>query len=210
MKPRRGGYTWVTWLTGILSGDDSCRWAAWAKTQFTYDKRPDDNAENLATWKAEHADLVAKRAAELRAQGWTVTLEDQNEITLKGRATTLSGKPDIVAVQGLDVLTVDGKTGQRKGKDIWQVRIYQMALPLTGRFPAGSRFLGEVVYKDGSQPLGPLTDGDRSRILALIVEVGSSFVPEKVPSARECRFCNIAACADRVADTAAPVETAAF
>lgn len=210
MKRRRSPYTWVTHITGLLSGDDSCRWAAWAKTQFTYEKRPDANAENLATWKAEHADLVAKRAAELRAEGWTVTLEDQNEITLQGRATTLAGKPDIVAVQGLDVLTVDGKTGQRKGKDIWQVRIYQMALPLTGRFPEGSRFIGEVLYKDGSQPLGPLTADDRARILALIAEVGASFVPEKVPSARECRFCNIAACTDRVVDAAAPVSTGAF
>lgn len=210
MKRRRSGYTWATWLTGILSGDDSCRWAAWAKTQFTYEKRPDANAENLATWKAEHADLVATRASELRAQGWTVTLEDQNEITLQGRATTLAGKPDIVAVQGLDVLTVDAKTGERKGKDIWQVRIYQMALPLTGRFPDGSRFLGEVRYKDGSQPLGPITDAERSRILALLAEMGASFVPERVPSARECRFCNIAACPDRVVGAAAPVSTGAF
>ena len=182
MKPRRSPYTWATHITGILAGDDSCRWAAWAKSQHTYDKRPDANAENLATWKSEHADLVQRRAAELRAEGWTVTLEDQNKFTIKGRSTTLSGCPDIVATRELDVRVVDAKTGTRKGKDIWQVRIYQLGLPLTERFGNDARYTGEVAYKDGNQPVGPLMPDDASRILALLAEVGASTAPEGVPA----------------------------
>jgi len=208
---RRSPYTWVTWVTGILSADDSCRWAAWAKSQFICAKRPDQNAANLATWKSEHADLVAQRARELRADGWTVTFEDQNKFTLEGRATTLAGAPDIVATKGIDVLASDAKTGQRKGKDIWQVRIYQLALFLSRRFADDRRYIGEVVYKDGILPLEQLDPKDRDRIVALLAEVGGAVVPERVPSARECAYCDIAACQDRVAETAAVIsETTAF
>lgn len=211
MNRRRSPYTWVTWITGILSGDDSCRWSAWAKSQFNYTKRPDQNAEKLATWKAEHADLVAKRVRELKADGWAVTVEDQNKITLEGRATTLACAPDIVATKGIDVLVSDGKTGERKGKDIWQVRVYQLALFLSRRFQDDRRYLGEVVYKDGIQPLGPLEPKDRERIVALLSEVGGAVVPERVPSARECAYCNIDACQDRAEAPAALVaETSVF
>lgn len=210
MTPRRGGYTWVTWITGILSADDSCRWAAWAKTQHTYDKRPDDNAENLATWKAEHADLVNRHAAALSKDGWSVWLEGMNKFTIKGRTTTLAGSPDLVAWKGNVVRIIDGKTGQRKGKDIWQVRTYLYAVPLTKRFPVGTVYEGQVLYRDGLQAVS-LTDAEKVRILDTLKEVGNrTAVPTRTPSAGECRFCDIAACPDRAMAESPVVETTEF
>lgn len=210
MKPRRSGYTWATWLTGLLSADDSCRWAAWAKTNFTYEKRPDANADRLSVWKAEHGDLVEQHAATLRADGWTVTLEGQNKITIEGRSTTLACAPDIVAHKGNVVLISDAKTGQRKGKDLYQVRIYLMTLPMTKRFPEGTVYSGQVVYRDGTQSVSYTVD-DKARILALLAEVGDAKrEPVKVPSVGECAHCPIAACTARVEEAAAAVATTEF
>ena len=48
---KEGPYIWVTWLTKLLTGDDSCEHASWFKTQF--DAKSWTKAErvaNLARW----------------------------------------------------------------------------------------------------------------------------------------------------------------
>lgn len=210
-KQRRSPFVWPTWITGILSTDDSCRWAPWFKAQHTYDKRPDPNAFDLAQWKVDHAALCDARVQELRAHGWTVEVEAQNKFVLEGRACTLSGQPDIVAIRALDVLIIDGKTGARKAKDLWQVMIYMLAVPMAREFIASARVTGEVLYPDGRVEItaAQFDNEKRARILAMLAEVGSPTPPARVPSARECAFCDIAACPDRV-EAAAPVAVEAF
>lgn len=204
--PRRSPYSWVTWLTGILSADDSCRWAPWFKSQHTYAKRPDEGGFDLTQWKAAHGDLVNRTVAELRADGWEVSVEGQNKFTVRGRATTLAGQPDIVATRGEDVLFVDCKTGSRKAKDQWQVVLYMFAVPLARQFAPGARIAGRVQYGDGAVAIAAqqFTDDQRVRIVALLAEVGGAAPAERVPSYRECSFCDIAGCEARV--TVAPVE----
>jgi hypothetical protein len=32
--PRDGSYIWVTWITGLMSADKQCEWAAWFRAHF--------------------------------------------------------------------------------------------------------------------------------------------------------------------------------
>ena len=96
-QPRDEPYIWVTWLGKLLAGDAHCEWALWFRAHHTYDKQKDETFD-LTAWKAGHGEFVRVRAAELRAAGYTVFVEDQNRFALKGKAATVGGKPDIVAV----------------------------------------------------------------------------------------------------------------
>lgn len=200
--PRNGGaYIWVTWITGLLSSDDQCRYAPWFKAHFKYDKvnRTDGT---LAKWKAEHGDMVKARIGALIADGWSIWAEAQNKFTLPGKAATLAGTPDIVAVRGRDALVVDCKSGKPRDKDYWQVCIYLLVLPLTHPSVKGCRLVGEVEYRDHSLTIQPeeFTLAQREQITQQIRETGAPSPPARVPSYKECLFCDISKqdCADRV------------
>lgn len=189
---RRSPFIWVTWVTGLLAGDDSCRWAAWFKAHHTYDKVERDSGK-LAQWKSDHGVMVQLQADFLRERGWTVYLENQNKFYLDGRAAKLSGTPDIVATKDLDALVVDCKSGKRRDKDVWQVMVYMLALPRTHEACKGRVLRGQVVYVDHVIDIPPqqFTEAYQSRIVRQLQESGGDTAPERVPSARECRFCDI-------------------
>src|SRR4051794_32131041 len=129
--PRTTPYLWVTWISGLLSGDKSCEWAAWFKAHnisSSYAKQPSDF--DTAAWKINHTALLAPVRDEFRADGYEVTVEDQNSFQLDGKAGTLAGKPDIVAMKGNAAVIVDTKTGQPRASDIAQVMVYMWALRL--------------------------------------------------------------------------------
>lgn len=206
-------YIWVTWLTALLAGDASCWYSAWIRAHFKIDsvRRGDFD---LASWKVTHTEMVEARSAALTADGWTVTLEDQNFFTLRGRTAKLAGKPDIVAIKGDDALCVDCKSGQRRASDIQQVLLYMFALPLASDRFKDKRLSGEVQYRDGSIPIQPeqFTDELRARIIQTITKVGASTVPTTTPSARECAFCDVgkADCPSRIETTPAEAVVSEF
>ena len=206
LTKRAEAYIWPTWVTGLLSGEDHCKWAAWLKAHYTFTKREDDGGDALSRWMAAHDDLLKERVAYLERDGYTVEVEDQNKFTVKGQ-TTVGGKPDIVAFRGDEALISDPKGGKRKHKYIWQVRMYMVLQPLHDPRVREKRILGEVVYPDGIE-LVTLEAGDEERIYAQIRATGSGPEPKTTPSASECRFCPIADCQDRwtTEPVAAPAE----
>jgi len=193
VEPRGFPYIWVTWLCGPLDGEEQCQYAGWFKTHFKYPKEDSD----LDEWKRKHAALVAKRATELIAEGWNVTIEDQNAMKVNGDAATVSGKPDIVARKNDDVLIVDAKTGKQKGKDRWQVRIYIALIPFAKKAWANLKFFGEVRYTD-DEKLVHITSEAKQRIFELVRVFAAPEAPARVGSKKECRWCEIPACPDRV------------
>jgi PD-(D/E)XK nuclease superfamily protein len=212
-------WIYVTWITGILSGEKHCELAPWLLSHFRIDKLP--RAFDLAAWTAEHTDLVLARARALEADGYTVFLEDQNDFRLKGRSGTLSGKCDLVAIRADDVLVEDVKTGQQKDADFQQVLVYMFALPLLAaaarpspmaQATVGKTIRGAVQYKTFRQEIQPeaFTAERRDRILETIIRIGAGPRPTALPSARECRYCDIPTsdCAARldVDDMVAEVE----
>lgn len=199
--PRHAPYIYVTWITGLLAGDDQCRWAAWFRAHFQHQKveRTDGT---LAKWKAEHSEMVDARVASLIADGYQAYLEAQNKFTLPGKAATLSGVADIVATRDRDGLVVDCKSGKPRDKDFWQVCIYLLVLPLVHQACKDRRLVGEVQYRDHSLLIQPeeFTPAMRERITAQIRETGNPTPPARIASFRECQFCNIGRsdCPDRI------------
>lgn len=209
-SPRDEPYVWVTWITRLLAGESHCEWAAWFRAHHTYDKAPSDF--DLAAWSAEHAAMVRARAAALRGEGAQVTLEGQNSFRLRGATgTTLSGKPDIVAVTsgsgGDGAVVIDCKTGSPKASDQFQVMTYMLVLPHCNESLRGRTLQGEVQYRTGSVavPASKVTPRLRELFRQVMDQAGGATPPPRVPSWDECRFCDITAadCPQRV--TSAPV-----
>jgi hypothetical protein len=204
-------YVWVTWITGPLSGDKQCQWAPWFKARYKYGKRPDPTF-NSAVWTAEHNALVARRKAELAAEGFIITIESQNEIKLHGKTTLLAGKPDLVAVRGLEWRVIDCKTGKPRLSDFWQVLIYMLTLPKTRLLWTPDRVVyGEVCYPSHQVAIGPeaLTAERSEQIYAQLRILGSDVRPAKTPSRQECQFCDIGEqdCPERWSEVELPAAT---
>ncbi len=200
-QPRDGPYIWVTWLSKLLAGDAHCEWALWFRTHHTYDKQRDETFD-LTGWAARHGELVRQTAEELRAAGYQVFVEDQNRFTLKGKAATLGGKPDIVAVRENEALVVDCKTGGRRASDALQVLVYMLVLPIVHTACNGKRVAGEVRYTDHAIPIAAddLTPELQALIRATIERAGGAEPTPRVPSYAECSFCDITAadCPERI------------
>ncbi len=201
-------YVWVTWITKLMSGEAQCRWAAWFRAHHTFEKQPSDF--DSAAWTARHAELLRATSDGLRAEGWELYLEAQNQFRLKGKeGTTLSGKPDLVALRGDEVKVIDCKTGRPKTADQMQVLVYMLVLPHTHAACKGRVVDGEVRYHDHAVaiPAAKITDDLREQFRRTMHEVGGTGPPPRVPSWDECRYCDITArdCPQRV--TEAPGET---
>jgi hypothetical protein len=193
---RHRPYIHVTWITGLLAGKAKCEWAAWYRAHFRFAKRARPDEFNFDEWSEQHAEMIEARVRKLIADGWNVTIEDQNSFKLEGREATLSGTPDIVAVKGSDAVCYDEKGGEVRESNDWQVRTYMLALPLL--FLKGKNLIGVVEYRGAAKKIDPLTPQERGRIVTTLQMVGGALEPPRVPSAGECRWCNVDACPDRV------------
>ena len=212
--PRPSPYVWVTWIAGILAGDDRCTFSPWFKANHYYTKRRRDGVP--LEWKSLHDQMVDRRASELVADGFRVWVEDQNAFRLKGEAATLGGKPDIIAAHADGRrLVVDCKGGREKGADVWQVLVYMLAAPRTLEHAKGGTVAGEVCYQGGRRIVDPseLSPDAVAAIVTLLRRLGASDPPTAAPSGRECAWCDIGAadCPDRTdAPAAAEASTSDF
>ena len=212
-KTRKEAWCWTTWITGLIAGDDVCRYAAWFKAHFqAYVKKA--STFDLDKWKADHADVVRAVVAKLVAEGWTVTVEGQNKFQVKGEYGVLSGKPDIVAVrQGFvegesrtEARIIDVKTGRQKASDRAQVTTYLAAMPRQRpELGMADHFDGAVYYitvaDDGTFDLDTLeiveVDVDKAMVSRVWREARlatSDAEPEATPSPEECTYCDIVDC----------------
>ncbi len=197
--PRAEPYVWVSWITKLLAGESSCVWSAWFRAHYQTAKGP--NNFDMAAWLMEHAAMLRRTASEHEEEGYAVFTEGQNLFALAGKAGTLAGKPDVVAVKGAEGWVLDNKTGSPKLSDRVQVMVYQWALPKTIPAFAGVRFSGKVVYATGHSIIGP-EEVDAlfiKKVADLMKEVCGDVEPRKAPSFQECSYCPITAedCAER-------------
>jgi len=206
---RQSPYIYVTWLTRLLVGEQSCEWCAWFKTQHessSWSKIP--KQFDVTTWQVEHTNLVRKIRAELEAGGRTVFTENQNSFVLRGTTAALGGKPDLIAVSGNEGLIIDAKTGKPSPAHHIQVMVYMYAVPRVLKQYRGLNFEGKVVYTDHEVPI-PISAIDVKfveNLSSLIKRLSSPTPARKVPNAVECGFCEITAtdCPERAADAVTP------
>ena len=204
VERRTGVFIWPTWIAGLLAGDKHCAWAAWFRAHHRYDKRPDEDENQLARWKAEHAEMVRVRARLLELDGWVVSVEDQNKFHYRGRAATVGGCPDLIVVAEDMARIEDYKTGKEREADFWQVVLYCILAPLatdTADRLDGRTLSGTIVYRDRERAISAEDiQASRPLVITQILRTASAEEPLRTPSAAECRYCDIACCPDRMSE----------
>jgi hypothetical protein len=200
---RTDPYIWVTWLSKLLVGDNSCEWASWFRAHFRdFQKVPSDF--DTFSWQIDHTDLLNEVRVDLEAEGHTVTTEQQNLFRLRGSSgITVGGRPDLIAVSGESGAIFEVKTGEPRAADAAQVLIYMFAVPLAFPQYRQVEFRGEVAYRDHRVPVPStaMDDAFKTGLVEIIRRVGAEAPTRKVPSAAECRFCDITSedCPERIA-----------
>ena len=200
-RPRESPYVWATWLARLLAGEASCEWASWFRSRYQdWTKPPSDFDQSQ--WMLDHTALVNRERASREALGYEVFTEGQNSFRLRGRAATLAGKPDLIAVKNGDAVIIDAKTGKPSPSHPAQVLIYQYAAPRALEQYRDVQFRGHVVYPDGQVgiPVSAVDEKFTERLGSLIRRLAAETPARRVPSAQECRFCDITAedCPERV------------
>ena len=214
-SPRKEPYLWTTWLPRLLVGDYSCEWAVWFKAHHQYAKVP--NTRDWTTFRIAHTEMLAQKRKELEAEGYRVFTEGQGEFRLRGKTATLHGRPDLVAVSPSRALVCEIKSttppypAHRAQTQLYMYALGQ-AVKARGGGPAyelvkearGRAFDGLIVYQDHPAVEVPATTIDKTFVdsLGLLIRRLSDPLPaHKVPSLRECGFCDIplAECPDRQA-----------
>ena len=106
-----GAYIWVTWLTKLLVGENSCEWAGWFRAQHegrSWTKV--QSSFDMVGWQLAHTARINEVREQMEAEGYTVFTEGQNGFTLRGSSAAIGGKPDLIARMGDSGTIVDIKT----------------------------------------------------------------------------------------------------
>ena len=205
MAQKRSGrpYIWATSLPRLLTGENSCEWAAWFKAHHeNWAKAPNDF--NQAQWMLDHTALVNRVREQQESIGHAVSTENQNTFHLRGATATLAGKPDLIAEKSHQVTVIDAKTGRPSPAHRVQVMIYQYAIPRALKQYESRDVQGRVAYPDCNvgAPASAVNPGFIGNLAGLIRRLASDTPARRVPSATECRFCDITA-----ADCSARIES---
>lgn len=193
---------WVTWLTPLLAGENSCYWSAWFKARYgKYDKQPRDDQGSLAEWEQKHTELLNDLIDEYSPSG-QILIEGQTKWSMVGTAANVSGKMDLIALT--PKLVIDAKSGQPKTSHVVQVQIYLLAIQL-GAVPAlrgiDRDFSGILAYPDSHRvAVQPPTEAFKQRFYALVKRLAGEEA-NKVPSKFECEFCDIKDCDSRFVES---------
>jgi hypothetical protein len=143
-RARPSPYIHVTTLARYLGDPAACGYAAYFKAHFQYRRASTINPQ----WLLDHSELVRRRAAALRAEGLTVTVEDANDLRLIGSktGTVVAGRPDILAIDLNKRLgTIEEcKTGTPRPIDAAQARLYLLLVPYTRKAFAHISFTGQL------------------------------------------------------------------
>ena len=204
---REHPYIWTTWLPRLLTGENSCEWAIWFKAHYQdWAKSPSEF--NQAEWMLNHTALLNKRKANWKHGGFDVNIEGQNSFQLRGRSATLAGKPDLITQRDGQAVIVDVKTGQDSPSHIVQVMIYLYAIPRALEQYQNLELRGQATYLDHTVriPAEAVDDQFIQKLGALIRRLAADKPRARVPSPRECRFCDISAldCPERVDEGSEP------
>ena len=191
-QPRESPYIGATWLARLLAGEAHCEWAGWFRAHYRdWTKSPSDFDQTR--WMLDHTALVSQARESRDALGYEVRTENQNSFVLRGATATLAGKPDLIAIKGNDAAVIDAKTRKPSPHHAVQVMIYQYSVPRALEEYRGMEFRGHVIYPDSNVAV-PVSGVDRrfvDRLGALIRRLADEEPARKVPSAEECRWCDI-------------------
>ena len=204
---REHPYVWATWLTKLLTGENSCKWAIWFKAHYQDWPKPHSDFDQ-AHWLLDHTALLNEQKAHWEASGYNVYAEKQNSFRLRWQSATLAGRLDLIVVNADHARIIDVKHGREQPWHAVQIMIYQYAIPRALPQYRLTSLAGEVVYPTHTTrvPRGALPGHFVHNLGSVIRRLGADQPPARVPSRPECRFCDITAadCPDRVDDDLSP------
>ena len=181
-------------------------WAPWYKANYQNFEKISSNF-NSAEWHMAHTDLLNEFADRLQARGCELFIERQNEFRAESSSSgmVIHGRPDIIAVDPDGRATIyDVKTGRESDSHVAQVQLYMYLVPrATNGDWSGTTFDGGLVYPDGRErpiPADSVDDAFMNRVGEFMCRMLADTPARRVPSAVECRFCDIgsADCAERI------------
>ena len=184
-------YVWVSWVAALLSGDRNCEWSAWFRSHYRNTKRP--TTFDSAAYQVEHTAILTRVRDLQLAEGYSVTIEGQNDFRMRGKTGILSGKPDLIAMKGEAGVITDVKSSLPRASHTAQVMLYMWALPIADQRFHGCKFDGQVVYQTRTlQVLASEIDEQFvQRVGTLLRLICGDTPPARTPSFRECKFCDI-------------------
>ena len=117
--PRQSAYIWATWLPRLVTGENSCEWAAWFKAHYQdWTRTPSEF--NQAEWMLNHTALLNKRKANWKHGGFDVNIEGQNSFQLPAsRQIGNAGgpaRPDHAAGRPSGHRSREDRAGQRQSR----------------------------------------------------------------------------------------------
>lgn len=204
--PRNVPKTCVTWLSKLLSGDNSCLFFVWFRSWRPVFRKVGQDRD-FSEWNMSHTLHLHNLADKLEEQGCDIFLEGQNwfETRSDDTGSAINGKPDLIALKPDGSATIyDVKTGQHRASDEIQVKLYMFLLPLSGhRRWQGISFDGCVAYADGTEKqiaADAITDEFRQNVTTFMRRIVSRKPTRHVPSERECGWCEVSVedCSERI------------
>jgi len=201
-KPRDGRFVWVTWLSGIMSGERSCVWGPWFRTNYTdYAKVPSDF--NEAQWMLDHTRLLTDLVGEREKLGEQVQIQGQNRFRYEHPpGLVVAGMPDLVGIAGRRATVYDAKTGQPHPSHQIQVMLYMYFLPQCMAAYRGMQLEGCVVYGDHRLPIpaSAINNAFAENVFRFLDMLDADAPARRVSSEMECGFCDItsADCPERM------------
>lgn len=146
---KNGPYFWVTWLTRLLVGENSCEWAVWFRARHeSWSWERVSIGFDLVVWQLAHTLGINENRWRWDELGYAVYTENQNGFSLKGKAARLGGKPDLIARKGESCTIIDVKTGLPGPSHVVQVMLYMYAVRRAMERHHGVAFDGRVAYGD--------------------------------------------------------------
>ena len=209
--PRNTAFTWVTWIAKLWSARVHAHGACWFRSHFEGNV-PVESDFDSAGWNVKHTRLLRELADRLFAQGCEVLIENQNSFRVPSSVTgsVIAGKPDLIALDPEGRATIyDVKTGRRRDSPRRPGQTLHVP-PAQGQGSRwyGTTFDGCLVYGDGFEkriPASAIDDDFIGALMSLMRTIVSDEPARRVPSAQECRFCEISSadCPERVEDEVA-------
>ena len=194
-KSREAPYIWVTWLSKVMSGDTTCHWQSWFRSQNQLtEEQPSDF--DLAGWVMNHTRMLTEFEKESIKQGYSTIKEKPIKYKVPNSNIIISGKLDCV-IEKNEIIVYDCKTGKERLSDQVQVMIYMYLLSNTE--PSKKQIKGVVMYKDKKIEI-PYLPKDFEENFNFFVDILSSQTPPTKNPGNSCRFCKITKndCPERV------------
>ena len=188
---------WATWLTRLLSGEDSCDWAAWFRARYedgSWRQMPSDL--DRVGWQMAHTAAVI--AARARWEAWATLCTPRIELFRPERGIGQPGRPARPHRPQAGIARHHRREDREGPPPVVQVMLYMYAVLRCIEEHRGVAFRGQGAHPAVVVDIpAEAVDGEfAGRLSLLLRKLGDSQPARRVPGPMECAYCPIITTAD--------------